>query len=551
MLPADKCGEPFHEEDVNSFLPVGCGAERVFDLSGDGEIGPYGSGDDGTHDEDAGPVITFGTTAIPMRGLRSTPSDHDSMESTTPTGAGSNRSAARLPARFIPSPESRHTSFQHLIRLHLNTFSRRLSMLESNTLDLKESIRSMEIQKNHLNSQLKEIIMLHFTREKEQRATELKRGYTDVEARLSQLEGRLEILIDGFTALAQEMNRMKRGRHSSRLPQENTPLSPLTTVLVDSTPPSMIRAASPESPLTDRAMVLQSKPTPSLLINKQRHVSGNLKSESKSSTKSIPFKSQVTSGQTVKPKTTLGKPQSVPKVTVKPPLKPETKRPPGQRLSVTAKHDSQPRKTKSRKAKQEAAVTKFQLEPPAHKSKSTLTQQLHKQSVQAKKLHSASLIKNSGHEQSFGAGTPVQKKIRDNSKKRSKQHKGNRAQTEKRPKDSSDDFSETVETTNATVRKTRPTQRMENVKSTIPARNKFDSTVKRTSAHIKTKTTSVRKASKNTQLRKKAQSGVVDLLRLLNGGFKSAKQKKNQEGSLHVVLGKIAIPIRIIPDNDD
>lgn len=546
MPPADKCGEPFHEENVNGFLPVGCGAEPVFDLSGDGEIVPYGSGDDGNDDEDYvdHPVITLGTTVIPMRALHSTPSDHGSKESPTTIGAGSNRPTPRLPPRFIPSPESRHSSFQHLIRLHLNTFNRRLSMLESNTLDLKESVGGMEIQQNHLNSQLKELITIHSTREKDQRATELERSYTDVEARLRKLEGRLEILIDGFTALAQEMNRMKRVRHSSRLPQENTPLSPLTTVLAGPTAPSTIRAASTESALTDRTTMPQSKPTPSLLINKQRHVSGHLKSESKSSTKTS--KSQVTSGQTVKPKTTLGKLQSVPKSTLKPPGKPETKRPPGQRSSVTAKHDSQPRKTKSRKAKQEAAVTKFQLEPPAHKSESTLTQQLHKQSVQAKNLHPAPLTKSTGHKKPFGSGAPVKKRIRDNSKKRSKQHK-NRGQTEKRPKKSSADFYQTVEPT-STVRRSRPTtQRMENVQFTTAAGNRVNSTVKRTAAPTKTKT--VKKTSKNTQPRKKAQSGVVDLLRLFNGGFKSAKHRKNQEGSLHIVLGKLAIPIKIIPDN--
>lgn len=40
----------------------------------------------------------------------------------------------------------------------------------------------------------------------------------------------------------------------------------------------------------------------------------------------------------------------------------------------------------------------------------------------------------------------------------------------------------------------------------------------------------------------------MDLLQLLSGEHKSAKQSKNAESSLHVVLGRLAIPIKIIPD---
>ncbi|MEQ2177750.1 hypothetical protein GOODEAATRI_006797 [Goodea atripinnis] len=231
---ADSCGDPFLEEHIGSLLPVGCGAKPVFNFSWDKEIESYGSGNGNEDDEIDDPAK--GTTAFPARTLMLTVplSDSAILAETIKVDnvpVTSNRSAPRLPPRFTPSPEIRHSSFQHLLRIHLNAFNKRLSMLEGNTLDMKESIRSMEDQQSHLNTQLMELIAIHSLQDEDKKITELERSYADMDARLKRLEGRLEILIDGFTALAQELNKMKRSRHVSSWPQKKRFLPTLSTVI--------------------------------------------------------------------------------------------------------------------------------------------------------------------------------------------------------------------------------------------------------------------------------------------------------------------------------
>ncbi|XP_014849244.1 PREDICTED: proteoglycan 4-like [Poecilia mexicana] len=557
---ADSCGDPLLEEHIGSLLPVGCGAEPVFNFSWDKEMEPYGSGND---DKDDIYHPEKGATAVPTRTLMWTSSllDRSKLTEGVKVPVNSNRSSPRLPPRFTPSPEIRHSSFQHLLRLHLNAFNKRLTMLEGNTLDMKESIRSMENQQSRLNTHLMKLIAVHSLQDKDKKISELERSYTDMDSRLKKLEGRLEILIDGFTALAQQMNKMKRARHASRRLQEKRFLPPLSTVIavpLYSTPQSVIRAKPTESPLTVRATVPKSIPTPSVVLTKQSHLvtpqrNRKLKSRVITTTKSLTLtksaKSHVPPKQTNKFKTTLGKEnKTVPKSTLETPVKPQTKRPKGSRSSVTAKHISQPRQTKSRKTKQEAAVTKFQLEPPAHKSKPSTTSQLHKQSGQAKKKDSLPLIKNSGRDKAVRSDAPVQKTSKDNSKKLSEPHKGNSKQNYKRTKESPKKVStNTQQTKPSAVRKTQNSaKRTSNSNSKSPSLKTSDTTV-----HNKVRSSIVHKTSKKREPKEKAnsKSGVMDLLKLLNGDYQSSKRRKDQEGSLHIVLGKLAIPIKIIPDD--
>lgn len=554
---ADSCGDPLLEEHIGSLLPVGCGAEPVFNFSWDKEIEPYGSGND---DEDDIYHPEKGTTVVPTQTLMWTSSlrDRSKLTEGIKVPVNSNRSSPRLPPRFTPSPEIRHSSFQHLLRIHLNAFNKRLSMLEGNTLDMKESIRSMENQQSHLNTHLTKLIAVHSLQDKDKKISELERSYTDMDTRLKRLEGRLEILIDGFTALAQQMNKMKRARHTSRRLQEKRFLPPFSTVIavpLYSTPQSVIRAESTESPLAVRATVPQSIPTPSVVLTKQSHLvipqrDRKLKSGVITTTKSLAVtksaKSHVPPKQTNKFKTTLGKEsKTVPKSTLETPVKPQTKRPKGSRSSVTAKHISQPRQTKSRKTKQEAAVTKFQLDPPAHKSKPSTTSQLHKQSGQAKKKDSLPLIKNSGRGKAVRSDAPVQKTSKG--KKLSEPHKGNSKQNYTMTKESPKKVSTNTQRTKPyAVRKTQSsTKRTSNSNSKSISLKKSDTTV-----HNKVRSSIVHKTSKKREPKEKAnsKSGVMDLLKLLNGDYKSSKQRKDQEGSLHIVLGKVAIPIKIIPD---
>ncbi|MEQ2196936.1 hypothetical protein XENOCAPTIV_018525 [Xenoophorus captivus] len=554
---ADSCGDPFLEEHIGSLLPVGCGAEPVFNFSWDKEIESYGSGNDNEDDEIDDPAK--GTTAFPARTLMLTVPLSDSailaeIIKADNVPVTSNRSAPRLPPRFTPSPEIRHSSFQHLLRIHLNAFNKRLSMLEGNTLDMKESIRSMEDQQSHLNTQLMELIAIHSLQDEDKKITELERSYADMDARLKRLEGRLEILIDGFTALAQELNKMKRSRHVSSWPQKKRFLPTLSTVIavpLYSTPQSVIRPEPTESPPAVRVTVPQSIPPPSVVLTKQNHFSvtqrdRKLKSEVTTPTKSLAVtkspKSHVPSKQTNKSKTTLGRSKTVPKSTLETLVNPQTKRPKVSRSSVTAKHISQPRQTKSRKAKQEAVVTKFQLEPPAHKSKPATSPQLHKQSGQAKKKDSLLVIKN----KAVRTDAPVQKKLRGSSKNLLESCRGNSNQNDKMTKESAKKASTSTNQIKPTRKTKSTTKRTSNSNSKAASLKKPERTINnKIKSPIAHKTTKKKEPMRKTI----SKSGVVDLLRLLSGDYKSSKHRKNQEGSLHIVLGKVAIPIKIIPDD--
>ncbi|XP_078026360.1 uncharacterized protein LOC144464165, partial [Epinephelus lanceolatus] len=604
---ADSCGDPFLDKHIDGLLPVGCGAEPVFNFSWEKEIELYGSGDDGE---------TMETTIIPTRSLLSTAAHHRTTRSPPAVEVGivsvtPNRSAPRLPPRFTPSPESRHASFQKLLRFHLNTFNQRLSMLESNTLDMKESIHSMGDQQSQLGTQLKELLTLQSAWEKNKKISELEKSYIDMDSRLSRLEGRLEILIDGFTALAQEMNKMKRTRHVSRSPQERRVPPSLTTVLelpLYSTPRPPVRIIPTEAPFTSRATVPKSIPTPGLPVNKSTSVRQRVR-KLKPSPTDAPVKNTVTrssrsqvSTRSAKLKTPLTKPRNTSKSTST-----ITKRPEGRRSSVTAKRVPQPNQTK---LKQEA-ITKFQLEPPSHKPKPD----------QSGKKDSS---KNNGHDKAFRSDAPVSEEVQEgektsegDSKKLSKAHKDNSYKlVSNGTKTSSKNTLTTIKPTKATTAKKKsnttvktttparikPTTAKKSkttvkrmtpakikattakkkskttvkttttaktkvtiakksnavVKRTTPAKLKATTakrssiTVKKKSAPPKTKATTAKEVTKKPQQKRKktnSHAGVLDLLQLLQGNYKSAKHQKHQDGSLHVVLGRLAIPIRIIPDD--
>ncbi|KAG7271027.1 hypothetical protein CRUP_015235 [Coryphaenoides rupestris] len=189
------------------------------------------------------------------------------------------RWAPRLPPRVTVSPEERHASFQQLLRLHLNRFNHRLSMLESNTLDMKDSIQTMIEQQGQLGAQLEKLVTMRLAApERQEKVGELEKSYGDMETRLSRLEGRLEILIDGFTALAQEMNKMKRSRHSSRSVQERR--APPLLVIGTAAPLGRTPTPTPTTkrvfvvvtvtgrPMTRIATVPQSIPTPRVPVHR-------------------------------------------------------------------------------------------------------------------------------------------------------------------------------------------------------------------------------------------------------------------------------------------
>lgn len=153
-------------------------------------------------------------------GLMATTHSRTTRSSTTTRGMSHHR-----------SPEAQ-LSFQLLSRTHMNRFNKRLSMLESNTLDMKESLETMKKQHGTFISQLKMIARVLSPADSKDRVDELAKKYTNIETRLGKLEHKLEILIDGFTTLAQEIDKVKRERRISRPPhhREKAPGIAPTTI---------------------------------------------------------------------------------------------------------------------------------------------------------------------------------------------------------------------------------------------------------------------------------------------------------------------------------
>lgn len=556
---ADSCGDLFLEEPFQGLLPAGCGSEAVFNFSWEKEIDPYGSGDDNYDDDDDyedGDGYIF-TTPVPTLTLRSSTAAANLRTTAFPSSfttrnfsLAPNRTVTRLLPRFTPSLESRHSSFQHLLRLHMNTFNQRLSMLEKNTLDMKESIQRMEEQQKLLSSQLAQLISVRAAEEKGEKVGELERSYADMETRLHRLEGRLEILIDGFTALAQEMNKMKRARHASRSPPERRELPSLTTVrplpLYPSTPAPVPSTAKPFS---SRAPVPESIPTPSLAVTRTSTSSprqGRKRKPAAANTSAPPpfvTKSSTSSATTLKKIQTQSAAKSTPQATAKPEAA-------GRRRS-TAKRVSKTSNTKPKGAQKEAVVTTFQLEPPSHNSKPN----------QTRKKNSTSPSKGNARNKAFRSDEPDPKKTREavtvsegHTKELAEPHEGDADSDQRKTDRKTNSSTRRAITAAKPAKATAATQKSSTAagsKSTSPkakatvTKKKSSTSAKRKSVTPKSKKNSGRKVTKKSQQK---TSNVMDLLQLLSGDRKSAKQSKNGESSLHVVLGRLAIPIKIIPD---
>lgn len=536
---ADGCGD----SSLEMLLPEGCGAEAVFNFSWEKETAGYGSGDDeddGDDDSDGHkPTTTAGTTVLSTRTLLSA---NRTTRSTTDARVGAPyRTVTRLHPRFTPSLETRYSSFQQLLRLHMNTFNQRLSMLERNTLDMKESIQRVEEQQKGLSSQMEELIALQTAGEKDKKVEELEKSYSDMESRLSRLEGRLEILIDGFTALAQEMNRLKRARHSSRSPQERRLLPSVTTLLPLPHPPATART------FTSMAAVLTSVPAPALSTSRLSSAAKNatqLRPISKSSRSQDPARSAIEAKSDPRP----------PRATAKAP----TSRPGGRRASVTATHVSQTGQRRATDTRREPGLTKFQLEPPSHRAEATKAERAGGSRRKKAFRSDAPLPKNTSGTAPEGDFNRSAEQHHSSGRKDFPSTKpasvvpartpvaGSRKSTPPKPKSTTAKRPSTAGKGRSTPSETRKTAKI------ITTAKRSKSTPPKTRARAASKkslATARRKApTANRKAAPKPQASVLDLLQLLKGDYKSAQQKRSQDTSLHVVLGRLAIPIRIIPD---
>lgn len=557
---ADSCGDLFLEEPFQGLLPAGCGSEAVFNFSWEKEVDLYGSGDDYDYgedndDDDDGDGSIFTSPAATTTLLSSTvahllTTTSPSSFTTRNLSLAPNRTVTRLPPRFTPSLESRHSSFQHLLRLHMNTFNQRLSMLEKNTLDMKESIQRMEEQQKLLSSQLAQLVLVRAAEEKGEKVGELERSYADMETRLHRLEGRLEILIDGFTALAQEMNKMKRTRHASRSPPERRELPSLTTVRPLTSPgppvPTTLIRFSRTKPVPD------SIPTPDLAAT---HTSsprlGRKRKPASTNTSTPPLSITKPSGSPALTSSaspfTMTQSQKTAKST---PVKPEGTTAGRRRSAATSKRPAKTVDTKPKGAQKEAPVTTFQVEPPSHNSKPDRT----------RRKNSTAPSKGNARNKAFRSDEPDPKKTREaatlsdgNTKELQEPHEGNSDQRKtdhRRTNTSTRRAITTAKPAKATAAAAKSSSTAGS-KSTSPkakatvAKKKPNTSAKRKSVTPKSQKNSRKKITKNKQQK---TSNMMDLLQLLSGDRKSAKPSRNGEGSLHVVLGRLAIPIKIIPD---
>lgn len=114
---------------------------------------------------------------------------------------------------------------------------------------------------------------------------------THIKTRLCKLEHKLEILIDGFTALAQELDKVKRARHVARPPQDRKK----TTVVV-TTPILALTTAGTTRMSTSRfqrrTVIPKTMPTP-LAISTTSFVSGRSQNDESSTKRQAKFSTKM------------------------------------------------------------------------------------------------------------------------------------------------------------------------------------------------------------------------------------------------------------------
>ncbi|KAJ8390133.1 hypothetical protein AAFF_G00110070 [Aldrovandia affinis] len=225
----DDCEDMFLHGILDGSLPFGCnGEEYDFGVSNRGQEDKSHKGKIAT----IGPVDTDPLKA-PSHNLQ--PATTKGQLPAQVVKFSLNRTTPLVPSPYTSSPEVGHRNFQTLLRLSMNSLNRRLIMLESNSWDMKETLQALSPQ-HRLSPQLEKLTaMLSATRERD-RIAELEKGFSNMEARLNQLEGKLEILIDGFTELAQEISKIKRSELS---PEEGS--TPLIAAVPKPALPSVIR----------------------------------------------------------------------------------------------------------------------------------------------------------------------------------------------------------------------------------------------------------------------------------------------------------------------
>ncbi|KAK1803404.1 hypothetical protein P4O66_020832 [Electrophorus voltai] len=205
----DDCGEFHLEERLDGYLPVECspvvyvGTEKRQVLDGSGQGSQLGE----KEDLRLSPMATA-LSKVPTRSLLAVASSIPLIQQSTPPAHAVIVNASvgtRRPVPHTHSPETPQRGSQVLLGVHLNHFNQRLSVLEGSMMDLKEDLRELENRQSRFSLRLEEETGMGSPTERRDRIKELAKTYMD-------MESRLESLIDGFTALAQKLYKIKRAR---------------------------------------------------------------------------------------------------------------------------------------------------------------------------------------------------------------------------------------------------------------------------------------------------------------------------------------------------
>lgn len=505
--------------------------------------------------------------------------------------------------RYIASPEARQKSFQQLLRMHTNRFNQRLSMLESNTLDMKDSFENLMKQHSRFSSQLETLVSVLSPTEKTDRINDLANKYTDIKKRLSQLEHKLEILIDGFTALVQEIDKVKRARHVVRPPQDRretavvatTQIPALTTAWMTSMSTSRFqrRTVIPKTMATPRtistttfaqdgvsqingsstkqAKFLTKRIQP---ISKRKDIENHFtsrednKHHSKSSRRATVLKdianhslttfsdSLVSSNEMQQKRNALTKVPLISRVADRSNRQNVTSPKHHKRGSKLNGKSIESQRTVLRKPNQlshlptraqeeKESATKFQIPPPSHKKIPKLDEsaKLSKSSSKPQKeVHNPS--KNSSKsiktQRNHLVASPSKKAT--NIKKPSHNVQTRRIHSETRSSKQNQLDVPSHEAISASD--LRPSQPEEFTYAT--ASSKPTDKRKLHSPKPKVQMTTPRKS---TQRNMSKSINILDIFMKNNRGQKTSKRPwLKQDGNLHIVLGRLAIPIKIIPD---
>ncbi|KAG9269071.1 hypothetical protein AMEX_G16049, partial [Astyanax mexicanus] len=539
------CGDFYLEDQLGESLPAECSedvhvvSERTQLLDGSGREGDFDeseeSGDFQEIDVTSLPVTTE-LSRIPTRALLTT-TPRRPLSSKSPVhvlGVNVSQNRTKGPSAFTPSPKVRLQSFQALVRVHMNHFNRRLSMMESNTLDVKEILQTMKKQQSQLSQQLKKLNPMVPLNDKRRHVKELTRNYTEMEVRLTRLEGRLETMIDGLTVLAQDLYKIKQARRGSHPPQEGRTSPMVATTAVPALTPikTTTRAAASNSRTTTRTLGLKVTTSSSQRSFNSPGVkvqySDKRRSSSSLSSKDGKFQgtSKKASKQQVVP-TKAAHPRSVPTNRL------STRRP---RTPVTIVQIPKPTPETKHMTKKKQSNPRFQLEPPSHTpsqkppprtsarppkklmpgSPPKHTNKPDLQLTPVKKSTTELVIRKPLTVQTNK--TPKKKNTLNESYQLDLPSNGPSYQRPKQPKQ------ESVTTTSSKSTPTKQPNKCSNpeVKPDVPK-------------------------DTNPKTNPQTEPSILDLLKI-NFQSNSNRHMQIHNGELHIILGKLAVPIKIIPD---